>query len=203
MSARPGTRTARPAAGTEAAEAPSWPVRVAGVLAFAALTAVGARIAVPLPGTPVPFTLQVLAVLLAGLVLGSRAGAASQAAYVAAGALGLPVFAAGGGAAYLLGPTGGYLLAFPAAAAVAGAVAGREGGTARLALGAVAGVAVVHAGGLAWLGVVAGRDVALQAGLLPFLPGDALEVALAVLLAHAIRGPGARLLVRAGRGAGP
>ncbi|MGH7539390.1 MAG: biotin transporter BioY, partial [Gemmatimonadota bacterium] len=88
--------------------------RVIAVLAFAALTALGARIAVPLPGTPVPFTFQVVAVLLAGVLLGPRLGAASQAAYLAAGASGLPIFAAGGGVAYLLGPTGGYLLAFPA-----------------------------------------------------------------------------------------
>src|SRR5437867_320991 len=80
--------------------------RTLGVLGFALLTWAGARISVPLPFTPVPGTLQVLAVLLAGAILGARAGAASQAAYVGAGMAGLPVFVLpGAGPGYLLGPT--------------------------------------------------------------------------------------------------
>lgn len=177
--------------GAAAAAEARLPVRVAGVALFALLTAVGARIAVPLPGTPVPFTLQVLPVLLSGLLLGARAGAASQATYLLAGVAGLPVFAAGGGAAYLLGPTGGYLLAFPVAAAVAG-VLGRRGGLPWLVAGAFAGLAAVHAGGLAWLAGVAGGEVAFRVGVLPFLPGDALELLLVVLLARALRGPATR-----------
>ncbi len=73
--------------------------RAIGVAAFATATAFGARVALPLPGTPVPFTLQVLFVLLAGAVLGARLGAASQALYLAVGLAGAPVFAAGGGPA--------------------------------------------------------------------------------------------------------
>jgi len=88
---------------------------------FAALTALGARVTIPLPFTPVPVTLQVLFPLLAGLLLGSKRGALSQAEYVAAGLAGLPVFAKGGsGLTYFLGPTGGYLLGFIAAAFVVG-----------------------------------------------------------------------------------
>jgi biotin transport system substrate-specific component len=122
--------------------------RVIGVAVFAMATAFAARVAIPLPGTPVPFTLQLVCVLLAGAVLGARLGALSQAAYLAAGVMGAPVFAAGGGFAYLLGPTGGYLLAFPLAAFAVGAIAGRDGGLLRLIAGLIAGVALVHLGGV-------------------------------------------------------
>ncbi|MDQ3557294.1 MAG: biotin transporter BioY, partial [Gemmatimonadota bacterium] len=98
--------------------------RVVAVALAAAATTVAAKLAVPLPGTPVPFTLQPLVVLLAGALLGARLGAASQTLYLLAGAAGLPIFAAGGGVAYLFGPTGGYLLAYPAAAFLVGAMVG-------------------------------------------------------------------------------
>src|ERR687889_115461 len=88
---------------------------------MAAVTAVTAQITIPLPFSPVPFTLQVLAVILSGLLLGPRYGALSQAIYVLIGAIGVPVFAGfSGGLGIVLGPTGGYLLSYPAAAAVAG-----------------------------------------------------------------------------------
>src|SRR5262245_52763921 len=87
------------------------------VIGFALLTWAGAKVAVPLPFTPVPGTLQTLAVLLAGAMLGARAGAASQMAYLVMGLAGLPVFALpGAGPAYFLGPTGGYLVGFILAA---------------------------------------------------------------------------------------
>lgn len=163
--------------------------RVIGVLVFAMATAFGAKVAVPLPGTPVPFTLQVLAVLLAGAILGPRLGAASQALYVAVGAMGAPVFAAGGGLAYLLGPTGGYLVAFPLAAFVAGTIAGgRDAGILRLLAGLVAGVAVIHAGGASWLAIVTGDPGrAVTAGIVPFLWNDLVEVGLATLISHRLR----------------
>lgn len=160
--------------------------RAAGVAGFALLTALGARVAVPLPGTPVPLTFQVVAVLLAGYLLGPAAGAASQAAYLAAGVAGLPVFAAGGGPAYLLGPTGGYLLAFPAAAAVVGLATTRWRGLPAHAAGVAAGVAVIHSGGAGWLAVVAGHEAAVAAGVAPFLLADALEAAVVLVLGRRV-----------------
>lgn len=155
--------------------------RAVGVGAFAVLTALGARVVVPLPVTPVPVTLQLVAVLLAGVCLGPRGGAASQLLYVGAGAAGLPVFAAGGGWAYLLGPTGGYLLAFPVAAYMAGFAAGdRRKAPGRL-VALVAAVATVHMGGLAWLAVWTGQAAAEQS-LLPFLLTDLLKLVLVLAL---------------------
>jgi len=154
------------------------------VVGASLVTAVAARIAIPLPWTPVPVTGQTFAVLLTGMVLGSRRGALALALYLAEGAAGLPVFAGGtAGPAALLGPTGGYLLAFPLAAAVTGTLA--ERGWDRRALTTLAamliGSGVIFACGLAWLArfVPAGR--LLGAGLLPFLPGDVVKASLAAL----------------------
>ena len=96
---------------------------------------------------------------------------------------------AGGGAAYLLGPTGGYLLAFPVAAAIAGWAAGRFAGVLPMVAGATAGVAFIHVSGLAWLAALGGGPPTLAAGVLPFLPGDVLKIALAVLIGGRLRGP--------------
>ena len=166
--------------------------RLAGIVGFAALVALGARLSVPL--WPVPITLQVPFVLLAGALLGARAGAGSMATYLAAGALGLPVFAAGGGPGYFLGPTGGYLVGFVAAAAVVGVLAGPRAGLGRLLLAMTAGVAVVHLFGLLHLSLFLGRGPwqAMQEGLLPFLVGDVLKVAGAATLVAAWRGLGRR-----------
>lgn len=161
--------------------------KAAGILGFAALTALGARVAVPVPGTPVPFTFQVIAVLLAGWMLGPRLGAASQVAYLTAGAAGLPVFAAGGGLAYFLGPTAGYLLAYPVAAAVVGwLVVTRRGAAWSQALALVAGLAVIHAGGAGWLAVMAGEREVFAAGVAPFLLVDVLKIAFTLLLGRRV-----------------
>ena len=155
-------------------------VRLAlGVIAFAIATAVGAQVAVPLPWTPVPVTFQPLFVVMAGVVLGPRLGAASMVAYVTIGALGAPVFSNGGaGLGWLFGPTGGYLLVAPLAAFVAGAVAGREGAALRLLAGLVLGVATMYAGGVAQLMWVTGNDVAsaVALGAAPFWVGDLTKV---------------------------
>ena len=161
-----------------------------GVVAFAVATVFGAQIAVPVPFTPVPITLQTLLVILAGVVLGPRAGAASMALYVGAGALGAPVFSNGGaGLPWLLGPTGGYLLAYPASAFLAGWIAGRRGSTLRTLAGLTAGVLVQYAGGLAQLVALTGEPlgVVLAMGAVPFLFGDAVKIVTAAWLARGMR----------------
>ncbi|HEX9729567.1 MAG TPA: biotin transporter BioY [Gemmatimonadales bacterium] len=157
--------------------------RMTLAVAGALLVTLGAQIALPL--TPVPITFQVPAVLIVGGLLGPGLGAASLAAYLVMGALGLPVFAPGGavGAARLFGPTGGYLLAFPLAAAVAGRVIGDARSWLRLGLGLVGGTLVIHAGGVAQLAILGGDlAIAIRAGSLPFLVGDLVKLAVAGLL---------------------
>ncbi|HUP01286.1 MAG TPA: biotin transporter BioY [Gemmatimonadota bacterium] len=164
--------------------------RVAAIAAFALLTAIGAKIALPLPFTPVPITLQTLFVLLAGVVLGGRDGAASQIAYVAMGTAGLPVFAGpGAGLPYLLGPTGGFLLAFPVAAWIAGSGIPPRAGAWRAATVLALATLVVLAAGAIWLARVLGVGIeqAIALGVLPFLPGGALKVAAATAIALSIR----------------
>jgi biotin transport system substrate-specific component len=144
---------------------------VGAILFFATLTALTARITIMLPFTPVPVTLQVMTVLLAGLVLGPRAGAASQLAYLAAIAAGLPLDARGLGPAALFGPTAGYLVGFVLAAFVVGWLARRlassRGGR---FLAGLAGVAVIHACGAGWLAVAMGSlSAALAGGVAPFI----------------------------------
>lgn len=169
-----------------------WARRTAAVLAFAALTAIGARLSVPLLGTPVPFTLQPVAVLLSGLMLGGVLGATSQLTYLAIGAAGLPVFALGGGLAYLGGPTGGYLLAFPLAAGLVGAIAGDRPGILRVVLASVAGLSVVHISGAAWLSLQpwlgGGSMTTFELSFIPFLLGDVLKVALVAVVALGLGG---------------
>lgn len=144
--------------------------------------AVSAQVAVPLPFTPVPFTLQPVAVLVIGALLGPRLGLAALVGYLLLGATGAPVFAMGrGGVAHLIGPTAGYLLAFPLAAYVAG-LGGASRWLRMLPAMAVA-MVVIHLGGASWLAIL-GRDpaFAFEVGLLPFLTGDLLKVGLAAAL---------------------
>jgi biotin transport system substrate-specific component len=158
--------------------------RALAVLAGAILVAASAQVAIPLPGTPVPVTLQVAAVLIVGGLLGPRLGAASMAVYLAAGAAGLPVFAPVGvpGITRLIGPTGGYLLAYPLAAALVGLVVGR-GRWLDLAVGLLAGLAVIHLGGVAQLAILSGDPVAAVAlGSLPFLGPDLVKLLFAGVL---------------------
>ncbi|MGH7458771.1 MAG: biotin transporter BioY [Longimicrobiaceae bacterium] len=161
--------------------------RLAALLFFSAATAVAAKVALPLPGTPVPFTFQPLVVLLAGGLLGARFGAASQAVYLLAGAAGLPVFAAGGGAAYLLGPTGGYLVSYPVAAWVVGWICATAPGTSRALAGTLAGLAVIYLGGASWLAATGLPGRALATGVLPFLLADLVKALLAALATSRLR----------------
>jgi biotin transport system substrate-specific component len=165
--------------------------RAVAVLFFAALTAAAAQISVPLPFTQVPFTFQPTVVLLSGLVLGPRLGAASQALYLAAGIAGLPVFAASAtlppGAWRLLGPTGGYLLSYPLAAFVAGALA-RRGFDRRYLTSILAmalGLVVIYTCGTLWLAYASvgrtaiGLASAFATGVAPFVIADVVKLAAA------------------------
>jgi len=155
-----------------------------GVALGAALVALAAQVAVPLPGTPVPMTLQPLAVLLVGGLLGARLGATSMVLYLALGIAGLPVFTPTVpllGVARLLGPTGGYLLAYPLAAFAVGAIVRDGRDWRRAALGVLAGLVLIHVGGLAQLVILTGNvEGAARLGTLPFLLGDLGKVAVAV-----------------------
>ena len=163
------------------------------VLLLGAVTALAARVAVPLPGTPVPMTLQVLAVLLAGLLLGGGYGALSQLLYLAAGLAGLPVFASTIGLQALRGPTGGYLIAFPVAAFVAGVLSHRFNHLPGHLLAALSGVVLIHGGGMFWLALwlgvaqnswgVASLVRAWRLGVAPFVLVDLAKGVLAALIA--------------------
>lgn len=156
--------------------------RSLAILAGVVLVTAGAQAAVPLLGTPVPLTLQVPAVLIVGGLLGPRLGAVSMVVYLALGAAGLPLFAPTGvpGFARLIGPTGGYLLAYPLAAALVGRLSVDGRSWAGLALGLVAGLVAIHAGGVAQLAILTGdASAALALGSFPFLLGDVLKLLVA------------------------
>jgi biotin transport system substrate-specific component len=165
--------------------------RAVAVLFFAALTAAAAQISVPLPFTQVPFTFQPTVVLLSGLVLGPRLGAASQVLYLAAGIAGLPVFAASAtlppGVWRLFGPTGGYLMSYPLAAFVVGALA-RRGFDRRYLTSIVAmaiGLVVIYSCGTVWLAYASvgrtaiGLASAFATGVAPFVIADLVKLAAA------------------------
>jgi len=148
------------------------------------VTAIAAQIAIPLPFSPVPLTGQTFAVLLSGAVLGARRAFLAQVLYLLEGAAGLPFFAGGAaGAGILLGPTGGYLLAFPPAALVTGALA-RAGWDRRFTTMLAAmllGSVVIFGFGLAGLSRFVPTNRLLSLGLLPFLPGDLVKSTLAAI----------------------
>src|ERR687894_1879519 len=164
------------------------------VVAFSAFVALMAKVAIPL--WPVPLTLQTLAVLLTGAALGSRRGALALLVYLAEGAVGLPVFAGGAGIVYMLGPTGGYLVSYPVAAGLVGWLAERGWDrklvwtTAAMTLGLL----VIYAFGVVWLaGFLGDLWTALVQGMLIFIPGDLVKIAIAALAL-----PGGWALVRRG-----
>jgi len=156
---------------------------VALVAGFSLLIALSAQIAIPLPFTPVPVTLQTFAVILTGCLLGSGRGALAALAYLAEGSAGLPFFSGGtAGVSHLLGPTGGYLVGLVAAAFLAGVLAERglaRGWAGRLAT-LIAADLVVFLFGVTWLGAFT-RDMAkaVMLGFVPFVIGDALKIAVA------------------------
>ena len=166
--------------------------RVIAIIGFAALTALTARVALYLPGNPVPITLQVMAVLLAGLALGAKDGALSQLGYIATIALGLPLDANGLGSAVWASPTAGYLIGFVAGAFVAGYLAEqglRRSGVLRFAAG-IAGVAAIYLIGALWLtyGFLGGDwNKGWALGIAPFVAIDIVKAVVAALLAEGLR----------------
>lgn len=152
------------------------------VVAASLVTAAAAQVEIRLPWTPVPITGQSFAVLLSGLVLGSRRAFLAQMLYLTEGAAGLPFFSGGAaGLAHLVGPTGGYLMAFPFAAAFTGLLAERgwDRRPVTLFLAMLAGSTIVFGLGLLQLSRFVPADTLLATGLLPFVPGDLIKSALA------------------------
>ncbi len=165
------------------------PVRAAaGVLGAAILIAVAAKVQVPF--WPVPMTLHTLAVLSLAVLMGPRQGFAAMSAYLVAGLAGLTVFSGaperGVGLAYVMGPTGGYLLGYLAAACVTGRLAQGRGliGTGAAML---AGLAVVYAAGLTWLSAFVPGSQLIAAGFAPFILGDLIKAGVALALIAALR----------------
>jgi biotin transport system substrate-specific component len=161
--------------------------QVALVVGGSLLVALCAHITIPLPFTPVPLTVQNFGVLLVGLMLGSRRGFAALALYLAEGAAGMPVFSplGPGGIAHLLGPTGGFLLAYPLVAWVAGYVMenGRKS-FARAAIGGLLGEVVLFTSGLAWLAVLTHSVTqAFRWGLYWFVFAEVIKVMMAAGIA--------------------
>ncbi|MBQ1460238.1 MAG: biotin transporter BioY [Oscillospiraceae bacterium] len=155
---------------------------------FAALTAVGAFLKVPIG--PVPITLQFLFTAMAGILLGRRWGALSQLVYVLLGLVGLPIFTAGGGFGYVFQPSFGFLLGLIPCAWIIGFLCRKRSGAPWIALSCLAGLAVLYLIGIPYMALILnvylgkGLDTAaiLKIGMLPFLPGDALKIAVASLV---------------------
>jgi biotin transport system substrate-specific component len=165
-----------PAEGSSAARA------IVLALIGTALLTISAKIQVPF--WPVPMTMQTFVVLVLGMAYGWRLAGATVLLYLGQGAIGLPVFAAGGGIAYFAGPTGGYLAGFLLAAVAVGWLAGRGWDrTVLRTLGAMLiGTAIIFACGIAWLATLIGLPQAIAAGLVPFLLGETVKIALATAL---------------------
>jgi len=192
----------------ETEEAPDPGRRKAiGSLVFVALFAaiIGASAFLVIPIGPVPIALRNMFTLLSGLVLGPFLGAGAVALFIAAGAVGAPVFAGGGaGLAVILGPTGGYIFGYLLSAFVAGLLAGSpkpgvKTPAWRIVLAVVVGLLVVYVPGLVWLNLYLSLDGiwrTLAAGFFPFLAGDAVKGVVAGLVAPRLRRTAARLLSR-------
>ncbi len=169
-----------------------WAKQAAIVIAASLFVAVCARVTIPLPFTPVPLTMQNFGVLAVALMLGSRRGFAALALYLAEGAAGLPVFSPsilGGGIAQILGPTGGFLMAYPAVAFVAGWIYERSSAQslprfARAAISSLAAELVLFAGGLSWLALQTHSiALAIKFGLYWFVFAEVIKVLMASAVA--------------------
>lgn len=179
-----------------AASARDLAVKLGAALAFAGLTAAAAQVRIPLPFTPVPITAQTAVVLLSGAVLGAGWGVTSMGLYLLAGVLGAPVFAGGAaGPAAVLGPTGGYLLAFLLVPIVVGTALDHQAGVARRFLVFLAASGIILLWGMLQLALAMELSLgrAFILGVAPFLAGDLVKVAVAALAFRALRKPSRRL----------
>ena len=168
-----------------------WPAKSNRALRAAVLVVTGTMLItlsakIQIPFYPVPLTLQTMVILLLGMAYGGNLAMSTVVAYLAVGAMGLPVFAGtpekGIGLAYMIGPTGGYLLGFLPAVAFCGALAKRgfDGAIWKVVVAMIGGNVIIYTVGLLWLGTVVGWDKpVLQWGLFPFLPAAALKIAIA------------------------
>lgn len=162
-----------------------WTKQVAIVVAASLCVALCARVSVPLPFTPVPLTLQNFGVLAVGLLLGSRRGFAALSLYLIEGACGLPVFSMGAGIGHILGPTGGFLIAYPLVAFIAGWIYEHSPKSfLSAALAAVAAEVALFASGLAWLAVLTHSiSLAIRYGLYWFIFAEVIKVLMAAGIA--------------------
>ena len=158
-------------------------VEEAGMVAGASLViALLAQVAIPLPFTPVPLTLQTLGVYLVAAALGPRRGVLAVMAYILEGTAGLPVFSSGAcGFMRMLGPSGGYLLGFVPAAIIIG-ISAQRGGKIAAGSGFVCGAIAIYFAGLLQLGHFIPRSTVLSAGLWPFMPGEIIKICIALAL---------------------
>ena len=154
------------------------------VTSFVMLTAFGAWVKIPIPGTPVPITLQTLFVLLGGAMLGMYGGLA-QLIYVMLGSFGLPIFACGIG---LLGPTGGYLIGFIVASTVVGAIIRRKSSFNWIVFSMIIGTVIIYLFGMLQLGLFLpnGFKTMMALGVLPFIPGDIVKLFIASIIYYKV-----------------
>lgn len=155
---------------------------------FAALTAVASQISIPIH--PVPFTLQVLAVYLTGIILGYKKGFISILVYVILGAVGAPVFAHfSGGVQFVVGPTGGFIIAFPFMALIVGYFAEKANNNAKLVSGLILALVLCYTLGTTQLSIVTGMPIskALKVAVIPFVLFDLVKIAIAYIIGLKIK----------------
>ena len=170
----------------------SFAMNAAVIVGASLLIALSAQFAVPVPFSPVPMTLQPLALILVGAALGSARGAAAATLYLLEGLSGLPVFSQGrSGLVMLMGPTAGYLFAYPAATWIAGFVAERGWNRSMFITGAgmIASIGVLYLGGWSWLAgpLGLGAKNAFLTGIAPFVVADLVKVAIATVVLPVIQ----------------
>jgi len=187
--ARTMNESSRSAGLTDPAQLVAFSSKVVG---FALLLALSAKVSFPVPGTPVPATLQVMALLATGAFLGPWGGLVSVTTYLLSGIAGAPVFAFGGGPAYLMGPTGGYLIGFLPAVYLAGLLAQRSRGFWSLFGAFVLSCMIIHLSGWAQLSALGGPAAAFQAGVLPFVFLDLLKAFLTAAFVQSVHSRGRR-----------